>query len=117
MIARVSTIAAIASTLAASALAKDVNIPFDVSLSLSGAYLVDLSSVYKQVIREATDRYRGDFPDYGVFVVTTRAVVRQHSRFPTSAINTPRELQEDFDPFPQVPFTLSRKPEDVAPHP
>jgi hypothetical protein len=114
MIARVSTIAAIVSALAAAALAQDANRPFD--LSLSAAHLMDLSPVYQQVIREATDAYRGDFPDYGVFVVTTRIVGDRRSHFLTSTINVPPELQEDFDPFPRIPFTLRRKPEEVTSH-
>jgi hypothetical protein len=108
MIARVSTIVAILSVLAVVASGQDANRLFDVSLST--APRMDLSLVYQQVIHEATDAYRGDFPDYGVTVVS-RAVVRQRFRFLTGTIDAPPELQEDFDPFPQVPFTLCGKPE------
>ena len=75
---------------------------------------MDLSPVYQQVIREATDALRGDFPDYAVF--TTHTLVTHFSHPAVSAISAPRILQEDFDPFPQVPFTLSDKPEKVTPH-
>ena len=113
MIARVSTIVAIISALAAVASAQDANRLFNVSLS--AAHVMDLSPIYQQVIHEATAAYRGDFPDYGVTVITRR-VVRERFHFPTSAIDAPPELQEDSDPFPQVPFTLSGKPEEVTPH-
>lgn len=108
MIARASITVAIISALAAAAPAHDADRPFDVSLSR--AHVVDLSPVYQQVIREATDAYRGDFPSYIVF--TTRTVVSHFSHRPmsaTSTINASADLQEDFDPFPQVPFTLSAK--------
>ena len=75
---------------------------------------MNLSPVYQQIIREATDAYRGDFPAYTVF--TTRTVVSHFSHLSASAINAPPELQEDFDPFPEVPFTLSGKTEEVTPH-
>jgi hypothetical protein len=39
--------------------------PFDVSLASSRA--LDLSPYYQQVVREATESYRGDFPDGPVF--------------------------------------------------
>jgi hypothetical protein len=114
MIARVSTIAAIVCALATAAPAQDQAGLFDVSLS--AAHVVDLSPVYQQGIREATDAYRGDFPNYSLNVVTGRAVVRRFSRLFTSMLDAPPELQEDLDPFPRVPFTLSGKSEEVAPH-
>ena len=114
MIARVSTIAAIVSALAAAASAQDANRPFD--LSLSEAHAMDLSPVYQQGIREATDAYRGDFPDYTVTEFTTGVAVRRRFRFLKQWIDAPPELQEGFDPFPQVPFTLGGKPEEVTLH-
>jgi hypothetical protein len=113
MIPRVSSIVAIIFALAAVASAQDANRLFDVSLS--AAQMTDLSPLYQQVIHEATDAYRGDFPGYGVTVVS-RVVVRQRFRFPGGAINVPPEFQEDFNPFPQVPFTLGGRPEEVALH-
>ena len=110
MIARVSTVAAIAAALVVTLSAQDANRVFDVSLS--GAYAVDLSPLYRQRIREATDAYRGDFPSYAVF----SRIITQRFQFPlTSPLDVPPELQEDFDPFPQIPFTLSGKPEQITP--
>ena len=106
MIARVS-IVAIVFALAAGASAQDANRLFDVSLSAARA--IDLSPVYQQVIREATDAYRGDGVPF------MRTVECERLPLLTSAINAPSELQEDLDPFPQVPFTLSRKPEEPTP--
>jgi hypothetical protein len=114
MIARVAAIAAIVCALAPAAAAQDQTGPFDVSLS--GAHVINLSSVYEQVIREATDAYRGDFPNYTVTEFTTVVAVRRRFRFLKQWIDAPPELQEGFDPFPQVPFTLGGKPEEVTPH-
>lgn len=111
MIARVSTFVAIVSALAATATAQDSNRLFDVSLSAT--HVMDLSPVYQQIIREATEAYRGD----GDVVTIRRTAVRTFSPRLTSGINPPPELQEDFDPFPQVPFTLSGKPDQVTPRP
>jgi hypothetical protein len=109
-VTRASTIAAIVSALAAAAPAQTADRPFDVSLS--EADVMNLSPIYQQVIREATDAYRGDFPSY--FVFTARTVVSRFSYPSTRAINAPLDLQEGSDPFPQVPFTLSCKPDVVT---
>ena len=106
MIARVS-IVAIVSALVAGASAQDANRLFDVSLS--AAHTIDLSPVYQQVVREAIDTWRGD----GIPIM--RLIECERSPLLTSAINAPSELQEDLDPFPQVPFTLSGRPEEPTP--
>jgi hypothetical protein len=50
--------------------------PFDISLSAARAE--DLSPYYRQVIREATEAYRGDFPDGHTTLVQYYGTSRIH---------------------------------------
>ena len=69
---------------------------FDVSLSSSR--VVDLSPYYQKVVCACSYTYRGDFPDNAVTVFTTHLVGDGFAALP--------QLQDGFDPFPAVAFTL-----------
>src|SRR4051794_1030781 len=62
------------------------------NVSLSTPHTTDLSAVYRQVIRGATDAYRGDLPDY--------------SRFATDALVALAQRPNEFDPFSHIALAL-----------
>jgi hypothetical protein len=68
------------------------------NVSLSAGHTRDLSPVYRQVIRDATEAYRGDLPDYSRFVIDALAAVAKR---PDKA-----------DPFSHIEFTLRLNSEE-----
>ena len=87
---------------AASPLARTSTGEFDVSLWSSH---VDLSPDYQRAIREATERYRGDFPSSRI-IVRTFFVGAGSSGQRIEVLLPPPGLAGADDPFPAEPFTL-----------
>jgi hypothetical protein len=72
--------------------------PFDVSLWTSGA---DLSPYYRAVVREATDRYRGD----GFATVVLARI--HYFTLSSGEVVRIEEAHFDSDPFPKELLSLS----------
>jgi hypothetical protein len=71
------------------------------NVSLSAGYARDLSPAYRQVIRDATEAYRGDLPVYSRFVIDALAAVSKR--------------RDKADPFSHIEFTLRMNSEQPVP--
>ena len=88
---------------AASPLARPLTGDFDVSLWSSSH--VDLSRDYQRAIREATERYRGDFPSSRIIVRTFFVGVGSAGQR-IEVLLPPLKSAGADDPFPRKRFTL-----------
>jgi hypothetical protein len=108
MIARVSILACLFG--ASAVLAQDTSTPL-FNVFLSPALSVDLSSVYQQIVREATETYRADFPSYASLRVT-RNVPSRHLILRMRLSSLVELDLPDSDPFSSIVFTLTGIPDE-----
>ena len=114
MITRLVVIIAIGGACALELLAQQ---PELFQVSLAAPRYVDLSPIYQQAVHEAIASYRGDFPPGQFFMGRSRSftVYFDSSGRRIEMIEPSPEIIRPLDPFPQQPFQLRQRPEELPP--
>lgn len=93
--------------------AQEANWLSDVSLSTARGS--GLAALYQQVVREATETYRGDFQPAGTNYVWPYQSHAHHVISERYISSSPDAFKQEPDPFPPSPFELRVVPETMVP--